>query len=150
MGNLSEGQGVYIISNKSMPGLVKVGSTKNIKDRLKTLSGTSVPTPFRIEYFHKTTDGRNLEQKVHIVLTEYRERENREFFRCSPDLAKGALIAISHRQEEKSVIPDSAAPKVNTLDKHPIMAKLPNNLIESLKNGSLCNKHAVKLVFMFL
>ena len=105
MGDLSEGQGVYIISNKAMPGLVKIGATKNIKARLKTLSGTSVPVPFGLESFQENDNERNLEQKVHRVLTKYRERENREFFNCSPDLAKGALIAINNAFERENDFP---------------------------------------------
>jgi len=40
---------VYLLSNESIPGWVKIGRTNAIERRLKELYNTSVPLPFRIE-----------------------------------------------------------------------------------------------------
>ena len=44
---------VYVLSNASMPGLIKVGMTTKVPDgRAKELSSdTSTPTPFIVEYY---------------------------------------------------------------------------------------------------
>ena len=40
---------VYVLTNTSMPGIVKIGLTKNIKNRITNLSSrTAVPTPFKL------------------------------------------------------------------------------------------------------
>ncbi len=39
---------VYILTNDSMPGIIKMGITdESIQDRMKSLDNTSIPTPFR-------------------------------------------------------------------------------------------------------
>ena len=41
---------VYVLSNPAMPGLYKIGSTRDLTSRLKDLSnGTGVPAEFEIE-----------------------------------------------------------------------------------------------------
>lgn len=42
---------VYIITNKSMPGLLKIGYTmKDPRSRAKELEGTGIPTPYEVVY----------------------------------------------------------------------------------------------------
>lgn len=42
---------IYIITNESMPGLLKVGFTmKDPKERAKELAGTGIPTKYNLEY----------------------------------------------------------------------------------------------------
>jgi hypothetical protein len=40
---------VYLLSNDSIPGWVKIGRTNAIDRRLKELYNTSVPLPFKLE-----------------------------------------------------------------------------------------------------
>ena len=45
---MSEEAGViYILSNPTMPGLVKLGKTTKLPARLKSLNSTGVPLPFQ-------------------------------------------------------------------------------------------------------
>jgi hypothetical protein len=76
---------VYILSNESMPGLVKVGLTTVCpKGRAADLSGsTSCPTPFVVERYFEVDDCVNVETTAHAVMDEYRVNAGREFFRCS-------------------------------------------------------------------
>ena len=38
---------IYILNNQAMPGIIKIGHTSNLKERVKTLSSHSgVPVPF--------------------------------------------------------------------------------------------------------
>ncbi len=81
---------VYILSNKAMPNLVKVGfSTKDPELRANELHTTGVPYRFVVEYDALVNEPRDVEQKTHVLLKAY--HENKEWFRC--DIAT-AIIAI--------------------------------------------------------
>ena len=56
---------VYLIANPAMPGLVKLGKTIDLKERLKQLFNTSVPFPFRCIYAKKVKDYSEVERKLH-------------------------------------------------------------------------------------
>lgn len=72
---------VYILSNPSLPGLVKIGQTTDIKRRLSDLFNTSVPTPFKCIYAKKVDNYKEVERKLHKGLNKDRVNQNREFFR---------------------------------------------------------------------
>ena len=76
---------IYIISNPAIPGLVKIGKTINLEDRLKTLFNSSVPLPFRCVYAKKVKNYSEVERKLHKGLNSHRENPNREFFRISEE-----------------------------------------------------------------
>lgn len=73
---------VYVLSNPSMPGLLKIGYTKQLPDlrayQLSTATGVAIP--FRVEYSFKCHEGEFLEAEVHKHLDSYRVSNNREFF----------------------------------------------------------------------
>ena len=73
---------VYILSNPSFPGLLKIGYTrKEIGIRIKDLSrATGVPTAFKIEYIFKCYNGLQLEADIHKHLRDFRVNSQREFF----------------------------------------------------------------------
>jgi hypothetical protein len=81
---------VYIITNKSMPNLLKVGfSTKDPALRAQELHTTGVPHRFIVEYDALVNEPRVVEEKTHTLLRAY--HENKEWFRC--DITT-AIIAI--------------------------------------------------------
>ena len=73
---------IYILSNDSMPNMVKIGHTKlPPEERAKQIStGTGVPTPFKVEFAFKCHEGEFLEDEIHKCLDSYRINNNREFF----------------------------------------------------------------------
>lgn len=71
---------VYILSNPSMPGLVKIGKTNNLENRMNSLFSTGVPLPFRCVYAKKVKNYSLIESKLHGGLRSSRENLNREFF----------------------------------------------------------------------
>jgi hypothetical protein len=73
---------IYVLSNPSIPGLLKIGYTrKEIGIRIKDLSkATGVPTPFKLEYIFKCSNGMELESEIHRHLKEFRPNNQREFF----------------------------------------------------------------------
>ena len=76
---------VYIITNKAMPDLIKVGfSSKDPELRAREFGGTHSPHPFIVEYEVLVNNPYKYEQLVHKELESY--KENKEWFRCSLEL----------------------------------------------------------------
>ena len=105
---------LYCFSNKSMPGILKVGmTTRSPEIRLNEAnnSGTwTPPTPYKIEFAKMCFNPKQKEITLHILLAQYTERINprREFFRVSPeevkvffDLIDGELWAENINEENK-------------------------------------------------
>ncbi len=94
---------VYVLTNSVMPGLVKIGYTlATVEGRIKELFTTGVPSDFVIAYQVEVRAPSSLEAVVHKKLTEYRENQNREFFRCSVEIAISTVrgLAIEIIDEE--------------------------------------------------
>lgn len=65
---------VYIISNKAMQGLVKVGfSTKDPELRAAELNHTGSPYSYVVEYEMLVEEPRQIEQQTHRLLFAKRE-----------------------------------------------------------------------------
>ncbi len=94
---------VYVLSNRTMPGLVKIGFTRRTtRLRADELSGaTGVPVPFDIEFSRKVAFPDKVEEIVHHRLRSDRVNKNREFFRVSPDLAKKEVIRAASKYGNK-------------------------------------------------
>jgi hypothetical protein len=73
---------LYVISNQSMPGLLKIGYTKrSISQRLSQLRSTGVPSRFVAELVFEIDNAADGEKLVHLALRKY--RFDREFFKIS-------------------------------------------------------------------
>ena len=89
---------VYILTNPTIPDLVKIGRTKNLKERLKSLSSHSgVPVPFHCFFCCEVTDGSEVEKRLHFGLGDHRVNPKREFFRINPERVKVLLEGWSIR-----------------------------------------------------
>ena len=77
---------VYVLTNTSMPGIVKIGLTKNIKNRITNLSSrTAVPTPFKLYRAIKVRNMFEVENQFKEYFHEKRTNPQREFFTISPE-----------------------------------------------------------------
>lgn len=86
-------QYLYIFSNPSMPGLVKIGkTTTSPHQRMSELHTTGVPTPFVIEFVAEVDNCHRAEHLAHIKLRQYRVSGNREFFNISVEDALSQII----------------------------------------------------------
>ena len=96
---------VYIVTNESMPQLVKIGYTTNHpKDRAKELSTTGVPTPFIAQYAVLVENPRNLEQIIHKRLFDLKLHKGKEWFECTVEEAIAILkVECEEIQEEFSL-----------------------------------------------
>jgi T5orf172 domain len=85
---------VYVITNRAMPGLVKVGfSTKDPMLRAQELSSTGVPHSFEVAFDALVFEARTVEQKTHAKLASF--REGKEWFRCSVDQACEGVRSVA-------------------------------------------------------
>ena len=73
---------IYVITNKAMPGLIKVGYT--LKDpvlRANELYNTGSPHSYVVQYEVFVHEPREIEQRVHSALSDFKEAK--EQFTCS-------------------------------------------------------------------
>lgn len=92
MGNIATAGYVYILTNPSFrEDWVKIGkSARPVDIRSKELDNTAVPLPFEIFATMKTVKYNEVEKLVHHIidnLTNFRIRQNREFFNVAPQKA---------------------------------------------------------------
>ena len=88
---------VYCLENPAMPDLVKIGTTQDLEQRLKSLDTTSVPVPFECVMAVEVDDARKVEQLLHEVFDAQRVRQNREFFRVGAAHVRAAMQLTSGR-----------------------------------------------------
>ena len=87
---------VYVISNKAMPELVKVGySTKDPDLRAVELNNTGSPHPYIVNYELLIENPRNIEQAVHKRLEHL--NEGKEWFKCSTETAIAAIKSVANK-----------------------------------------------------
>lgn len=85
---------VYIITNKSMPGLIKVGYTmKDPELRAAELNHTGAPHPYNVDYDVLIENPREIENRVHCYLKN--QKEGKEWFRCTTKEAIAAIKAVA-------------------------------------------------------
>jgi hypothetical protein len=84
---------VYIMTNPSMPGMVKIGMTKCSPEvRAVQLSQTSgIPTPFSVFSEFRTFEAETVEKEVHLALEGTRVNSSREFFNVTPEEAYAVI-----------------------------------------------------------
>ena len=78
---------IYIASNSSMPGILKIGKSDADPslDRLKALQSTGVPTPFDLEYCCLVWNPLEVEKDIHAAFASDRIEDNREHFTITID-----------------------------------------------------------------
>ena len=85
---MSEPGFIYVLENPCMPGLVKIGRTKNHPaERASALFTTGVPAPFNIVFSMWCDDAVQAEAEIHDELNNYRHSPGREFFRMQVGVA---------------------------------------------------------------
>jgi hypothetical protein len=91
---------VYLLTNPSMPGMVKIGYTaqNDAKKRIDGLYTTGVPFPFKIEFVCKVHDAAEVEAALHTAFGPNRVNPKREFFQIDPGQAI-AILRLLHVEE---------------------------------------------------
>ena len=103
-GNMVPTEYVYILVNKSMPDMVKIGMTvREVEERAKEISGvTGVPTPWIPIYSFKCFSSYKLEQELHEHLDAVRVSGNREMFYMH---SKDAISIVSELGAKYTISP---------------------------------------------
>ena len=98
---------VYLLSNPCMPGLVKIGMTKqeDLEKRMKELYTTGVPVAFRCEFACRVNnkDCAKIEKALHTAFEPQRINKNREFFKINVEQARAILELFHHTDVTEDV-----------------------------------------------
>ena len=133
---------VYILTNPSMPGLVKIGRTSKLIPRVEALSAsTSSPEPFIIAYAAYVEDAPYVERALHAAFSMHR-MPGREFFRipvtnavAALSLAEVSQVTLDVEEEQPTQIIEEirvrnirrSYDRVIDLDNHPVVIALRSN-----------------------
>ena len=81
---------VYVIESPSLQGMVKIGTSRRLNgpfERVRELSGSSLPEAFKINGFCFSDDAFALENNMHKHFAKQRVNPNKEFFYITPQEA---------------------------------------------------------------
>jgi len=96
---------IYIMSNPSHPGLLKIGQTgKDPEERRKELGSTGVVQDFVLEYRALSEDYESLEREIHRALANVRTNPKKEFFNISVPEAVNKIREISGNRIESDKV----------------------------------------------
>lgn len=110
---------VYVITNKAMPGLVKVGFTlkNDPKERAKELRHTGSPYEYEVEYAIKVENPKYLEKMVHLLLGG--NRAGKEWFKTT---VNDAVLKIESASKSYTIF------LKNVYKNGKLIAKIPEQL----------------------
>ena len=92
-GGMKDPEWIYVLVNKSIPGMVKIGlTTTSVPQRVKEInSATGVPTPWIAVYQFKCYGSKYLEKEIHEYLAAHRVASNREMFSITSNQAQEVI-----------------------------------------------------------
>lgn len=127
---------IYILTNPALDGLIKIGKTTNLVDRLRSLSSsTSIPAPFAVYYHCEIRDDFKLEEverNLHFVFGPERYNKQREFFRTDPERARTALLPYA---------------KLNKIDQDPGLEEYEREVAEETALTEASNRPRTRFRF---
>jgi hypothetical protein len=95
---------VYLLTNPTMPDLVKIGRTSDLETRLRSLSTHSgVPVPFECFYACEVRDSVEVERALHEAFGDHRINPKREFFRLNPERVQAILKVMAIKDETPTI-----------------------------------------------
>ena len=108
---------LYVIKNEAMPGLLKVGLTRDSADeRAKTLtSSASAPHKFEVVNTYEFPQAESLkdlialERSAHQRLAQFRYSPHKEFFTCTPQQAHAVIEKLQQEAAANIAIGLTAA-----------------------------------------
>lgn len=84
---------IYIAQNVSFSeGLLKIGLCSDVKERLKSLSNSSVPHDYSLVQSFEVNDAQKAERMVFNILSQ--KRHKKEFYKCSISEAVAACQEV--------------------------------------------------------
>ena len=98
---------VYVLTNPSIPDIVKIGMTTDLTTRMRSLYNSSVPVPFECYFACTVNDMSFVEKQLHDGFDDFRVNPKREFFRIDPERVVSIL---------KMVMIEDVTPKEDIVD----------------------------------
>ena len=141
---------IYILTNPSFPGKVKIGRSKDIAQRLRTFE-TGVPTPFKCEYCCEVEDAQRVEKAFKVIFRPNRIN-GKEFYEILPYQAAEVLRLIGgedqaeqfNAEEEKQFPAQTKSSRFKFAEMGiPVGATLSYVRDDSVK-ATVCDKNRVK------
>ena len=140
---------IYVLTNPTMPDLVKIGKTDNLKSRMSSLYNTSTPVPFECYFACTVNDMEFVEQQIHDGLDDCRVNPKREFFRIDPERVVSILklAMVEEVTPKEDIVEDEIDQK--SLDKEnsrrnrfnfEMVQILPNSTLTFAKDSSITSK----------
>ena len=105
-----KGGWIYILSNREYPQLLKIGmTTRPVETRIKEInSATGLAFPYSTKKVIRVTNPQEVEKKLHEVLSEYRVRKDREFFKMEFSdaiyIIDSLIKEFNFRERQKGII----------------------------------------------
>jgi hypothetical protein len=127
---------IYAMSNKSMPGILKIGMTeRSIEERLKEANGTFTLIPFVVEMSKNVLNCKEKEKCIHQILQSKRVNPKKEFFEVTIEEIKPIfdLMDSVENQITKEIIQDEESKKNTECDNFDILFG-----IHKIYYGMLC------------
>ena len=85
---------VYVLTNPSLPDIVKIGMTTDLPTRMRSLYSSSVPVPFECYFACTVKDMNFVEKQLHDGFDDFRVNPKREFFRIDPERVVSILKMV--------------------------------------------------------
>lgn len=101
---------VYVLTNEAMPGLIKIGITSDVSQRLSQLYTTGVPLPFQCTYAAEVQDAGAVENALHHAFGHQRVTDRREFFELEPSRAIAILRLLTLREVTPGAVQQDVTP----------------------------------------
>lgn len=114
---------VYVMSNQSMPDILKIGVTKRtVEERRRNLSSsTGVPIPFDIEYECEVEDCYRVEKAIKTIFAPYRINPKKEFYKVSVTQVIALLQLVGIRNTTELIAAELPESKRNPRFKFNVM-----------------------------
>lgn len=120
---------VYVLTNPSMPGLVKIGFTadEDANRRIGQLYTSGVPVPFNLEFACRVPNAHEVERALHLAFGPHRINPGREFFRIEPEQAI-VILKLLHVQDATTEVAaqPNEVPRVDTEAGEQLRKRRPN------------------------
>ncbi|GAA4561180.1 GIY-YIG nuclease family protein [Planotetraspora kaengkrachanensis] len=134
---------VYVLTNKAMPDIVKVGFSSWLpEDRARDLYTSGVPAPFEVAFRTATSWPEAVERRAHELLSVDRPNPRREFFTVPVDQAIDAVrmaavdvAGIDSWQESDRYLVGPTDRLAMTLEAGQIFALISWTSLQSLVSG---------------
>jgi hypothetical protein len=128
---------VYVLTNPSIPDIVKIGMTTDLTTRMRSLYNSSVPVPFECYFACTVKDMSFVERQLHDGFDDFRVNPKREFFRIDPERVVSILkmVMIEDVTPKDDIVEDEIDQR--SLDKEKVIRSRFNFDMVDIPVGSI-------------